>query len=228
MSTTRTKPSAPAARRRPAPAPPKRPPWLWITLGVVVALAAVVAIVASGGSNAPTGTAGIEETRAVEVTGTSLAPLGSGPDPAVGQLAPVARGASFDGTPVTIGGDGTPRVIAFVAHWCPHCQREVPLLSAYLGDDPMPEGVDLVTVATSTGADRPNYPPSAWLAREEWPGPVLADSADGTTAQAFGLTAFPYFVAVNAAGDVMARTSGEISTAQFAQLVSSASTTSSS
>jgi hypothetical protein len=228
MSTTRTKPSASAPRRHPAPAPPKRPHWLWIALGVVVALAAVVAIIASRGSSAPTSTAGVEETRAVEVTGTALTPLGSDTDPALGQLAPVVRGAMFDGTPVTIGGDRTPRVIAFVAHWCPHCQREVPLLSAHLASNPMTEGVQLVTVATSTSADRPNYPPSAWLAREGWPGPVLADSADGTTAQAFGLTSFPYFVAVNAAGEVVARTSGEISTAQFDQLVASASGTGSS
>lgn len=224
MSTTRTKPSAPA-RRRSAPPPPKGSPWLWITLGAVVSLAAVVAIVASSGSSAPPSTAGVEETRAVQVTGNALAPLGSGTDPAIGQLAPVARGASFDGTPVTIGVDGTPMVIAFVAHWCPHCQREVPLLSAHLAANPMPEGIELITVATATSADRPNFPPSKWLAREEWPGPVLADSAEGTAAQAFGLTAFPYFVAVNADGEVVARTSGEISASAFDQLVASAART---
>ena len=92
-------------------------------------------------------------------------------------------------------------------------------MSAHLASGPMPAGADLLTVATSTIPDRPNYPPSAWLDREEWPGPVLADSADGTAARAFGLTGFPYFVAANAAGEVVARTSGEISTQQFDQLV---------
>lgn len=218
MSTTRTKPPTPTSRRHRTPAPQRRP-WLWIALGAMVALAAVVAVVASSSPDRTRSTVGVEETRDVEVTGSALAPLGAGTDPAIGQPIPVVIGATFDGTPVTIGGNGKATVVAFVAHWCPHCQREVPLLSAYLAGHPMPDGVDLVTVATSTSPDRPNYPPSAWLDREDWPGPVLADSADGTAAQAFGLTGFPYFVAVNAAGEVVGRTSGEISTEQFDQLV---------
>lgn len=216
MSNSRTS-HTPTTRRRPAPAPRPRQPRLWLALGVVVGLAAVVAVVASLGSD-PTPTAGVEETRNVELTGTALAPLGGGTDRALGQAAPVAQGASFDGTPVTIGGSGRAMVVAFVAHWCPHCQREVPLLSAYLSGHPLPDGVDLVTVATSTNPDRPNYPPSAWLDREDWPGPVLADSPEGAAAQAFGLTAFPYFVAVNGEGQVVGRLSGEISTDQFEQL----------
>ena len=39
---------------------------------------------------------------------------------------------------------------------------------------------------------------------------------------AFGLSAFPYFVAVDGSGKVVARTSGEISTGQFAELAQSA------
>jgi len=182
-----------------------------------VVLAAVVAVFASRESESTTA-AGVEETRSVEVTGTALAPLADGTDPALGQPVPVVRGASFDGTPVAIGGSGERMVVAFVAHWCPHCQLEVPLLSAHLADNPMPAGVDLVTVATSTTATRPNYPPSAWLEREAWPGQVLADDDDGTTAQAFGLTGLPHFVAVDAAGEVVGRMSGEITTEQFDQL----------
>lgn len=219
MSTTQAHRRA-AARRRPAPSTPSRPPWLWVALGGVVALAAVVAIVATRGEDPSTSTAGVEQVRDVEVTGVALTAHGSGTDPAIGQPVPVVRGATFDGTSVTIGAPGTPTVIAFVAHWCPHCQREVPKLQAHLADSPMGDGVELATVATATSANRPNYPPSDWLAGEDWPGPVLADSADGDAARAFGLTAFPYFVAVDAAGEVVGRTSGEISTDQFDQLVS--------
>ena len=36
-------------------------------------------------------------------------------------------GQSFDGTPLAINpGDGKPKLVVFVAHWCPHCQAEVP------------------------------------------------------------------------------------------------------
>lgn len=211
--------------RRPARRSPDRPPWLWIGLGLVIVIAAVVAVIASNASNGPddaTTAAGVEQTRSVQVTGTALAAFSSGTDPAVGQQMPEVRGAGFDGTPVTIARDGRAKVLAFVAHWCPHCQREVPLLAEYLAANPLPDGVDLVTVATSTSPDRPNYPPSAWLAREHWPGPILADSTDGAAAQAFGLTAFPYFVAVNDAGEIVGRASGELSTSQFAQLTQQA------
>ena len=44
-------------------------------------------------------------------------------DPAIGEIAPDVTGTSFDGSPVTITADGTPRAIMFVAHWCPHCRR---------------------------------------------------------------------------------------------------------
>jgi thiol-disulfide isomerase/thioredoxin len=180
-------------------------------------LAAAVAVIASNGSDPTTSAAGVEEARPVEVSGGALAPLAEGTDPAIGQPIPEVHGASFDGTPVAIGGSGQPAVIAFVAHWCPHCQREVPLLSAHLADQPL-DAVDLFTVATSTSADRPNYPPSAWLEDEGWPGEVLADDADGSAARAFGLTGFPYFVAVDGSGEVVGRMSGEISTAQLDQL----------
>jgi cytochrome c biogenesis protein CcmG/thiol:disulfide interchange protein DsbE len=217
MSNARTiSASRPPSRRSGAP-PTRRAPWLWLALGLTVVLAAVVAVAVSSDSG-PTATAGIEETRDVEVTGSPLAPFGSGTDPAIGQPAPRVSGASFDGTPVVIGGGDEGMVLAFVAHWCPHCQVEVPLLSEHLATNPMPAGVRLVTVATSTNVTRPNYPPSAWLEREEWPGEVLADSAEGASASAFGLTAFPYFVAVDPAGDVVARVSGEISTEQFDEL----------
>ena len=47
----------------------------------------------------------------------------------------------------------------------------------------------------------------------------MADSDDGAAATAYGLTSFPYFVAVDGEGNVVARVSGELSTAQLDQLV---------
>jgi thiol-disulfide isomerase/thioredoxin len=214
-----TRTTARPARRRPTPAPPPRRAWVWFALAGVIALAAVLAVVLSDGSDESPSAAGIEETRPAAVSGAALPVVGSDSDPAIGQTIPMVEGASFDGTPVTISRDDGPTVLVFAAHWCPHCQREIPLLREHLAASPLPEGVSLVTVSTSTSADRPNYPPSAWLEDEGWTGTVLADSAQSAAAAAFGVDAFPYFVAVDGDGTVVARTSGEISTDQFDQLV---------
>jgi cytochrome c biogenesis protein CcmG/thiol:disulfide interchange protein DsbE len=227
--------SAPA--RRPVQPPARGPSSrVWAGLAVLVILAGVIAIVASRGGKDDTTTARTTgstaqgstgstavthaETRPVRVTGSPLPRYDGEPDPAVGTSVPRVEGAGFDGTPVTIAPDGRAELILFVAHWCPHCQREVPRLTTYLRDHPLPAGIDLITVATGTTPDRPNYPPSEWLAREKWPGKtVLADSTDSRAAGALGLSAYPFFVAVDKDGKVVARTSGELTTDQFAELV---------
>ncbi|MGI8938357.1 MAG: TlpA family protein disulfide reductase [Iamia sp.] len=66
----------------------------------------------------------------VTAEGEPLAPyVADSADPAIGQVAPTLTGIDPAGDPVTIdpGAEG-PMVIAFVAHWCPHCQAEVPRL----------------------------------------------------------------------------------------------------
>ena len=61
--------------------------------------------------------------------------------------------------------------IWFVAHWCPHCQAEVPRIVALAEQGRLPEGVDVAAVSTAVDATAPNYPPSAWLDRVGWPFP---------------------------------------------------------
>jgi hypothetical protein len=79
-------------------------------------------------------------------------------------------------------------------------------------DGKTPTGVDVIAVATGTDPANTNFPPSEWLAREEFPAlwPVIADSADKKAANAFGLSGYPYFVLVDAQGNVFKRLSGEI------------------
>ena len=152
----------------------------------------------------------------VTVEGEALPPYEQGAtDPAVGQPAPVLTGIGPDGEPVTIdpAADG-PMVIAFLAHWCPHCQAEVPRIVDLADDQGEIDGVKVVAVATSSTPDRPNFPPGDWLASEDWPGPVMVDSepeADQlpTAAAAYGEAGFPFLVAIDAEGDVVARASGE-------------------
>jgi thiol-disulfide isomerase/thioredoxin len=209
---------------------------LWAGLALLVIVAGVIAVIASRAgdddkvtaTDAGTRTTGSTavapaETRPVRVTGTPLPRYEGGADAAVGRVIPTLDGASFDGTPVEITADGRAKLVLFVAHWCPHCQREVPRLTEHLRADPLPADVDLITVATGTSPDRPNYPPSAWLAREQWPGrTILADSNDSRAADAFGLSAYPFFAAIDKDGKLVARTSGELTTDQFDELVARA------
>jgi cytochrome c biogenesis protein CcmG, thiol:disulfide interchange protein DsbE len=184
---------------------------LWGALAVVVVIAIVVAVVASGGSD-DSASATKWETAPVQVTGTPLPDFDAAvsPDPAVGDTMPTIEGKSvFDGKPVTIEPNGKPQVVVFLAHYCPHCQAEVPRIVT-LAKQGVFEGVDVTAVATGTTEEAPNYPPSAWLEREDWPFPVLADSASGTAARAYGLPAYPYFVLVDADGKVAGRGTGEI------------------
>lgn len=221
-------------RRAPHREARRRVPVFWAVVVLAVALGLVAVVASRGGGDR--GTPGLEEVHPVTVTGQALPPFADGAgevmppyapaatDPAVGRIAPVLRGARFDGTPLAIEPDGNAKVVVFLAHWCPHCQREVPRLVTWLGKFPLPAGVRLYGVATSTSPDRPNYPPSAWLARERWDVPTLADDARGSAGAAFGLTAFPYFVALDRDGRVVARASGELTDVQFGRLVEAAAT----
>jgi thiol-disulfide isomerase/thioredoxin len=195
--------------------------WLWLAMGAFVVAAGAIAVFSSGGSSVKTAP-GIEQARPVQVNGAALPELRTGTDAAIGLAIPEVSGASFNGTPVSITHDGRPKLILFVAHWCPHCQKEVPLIVSHLNQKALAAGVDLIAVSTSASADKPNYPPSEWLAIEDWKWPVIADSNDGATALAYGLPGFPYFVAADASGKVVGRTSGEISMNDFDALVQKA------
>ena len=208
--------------------------YLWPALVVVVVLLGVVALLAArssssddeGGATDATGTPVGDQNQDVAVDGDPLPAATETEDPALGQTIPAVTGADFAGDAVAIGPDDGAQVIAFVAHWCPHCQAEVPRIIEHLQDSPMPEGVRLVMVSTAVQPSADNYPPQEWLADEGWEGDVLADSADSRAAAAFGIGGFPYFVVTDASGEVVARTSGEITMDQFDQLVALAAGTS--
>ena len=176
-------------------------------IGVVV-VAALVAL--SFGLANEEDPADLLPTADVSIDGDVLPPLTDPTnDVALGRQAPEVSSVDFAGQPASITNDGTPKLILFLAHWCPHCQREVPALQAYFDANPIPEGVDFVSVATSNDVARPNYPPNAWLEREGWEQRVLLDDPIGTIASAYGLTAFPYYVMVDANGNVVQRITGE-------------------
>jgi cytochrome c biogenesis protein CcmG/thiol:disulfide interchange protein DsbE len=197
--------------------------------GIAIALVAILAVVAifltgseDGGEDA------VQEQAPVEVEGSALPPYPEGAsfvvppdqDPAVGETPPTLTGEDFQGEPVSVDpGDGSAKVVVFLAHWCPHCQAEVPVIQGWIDDGNLPDDVEVYAVSTAVTRDRPNYPPSEWLSSEGWTGPILLDDPDSSAASAWALRSFPYMVFVDDEGKVTRRASGEVPADEFAELV---------
>lgn len=183
----------------------RRPSPTGVIVGVVAGLAVIaVLLTLSGGEDAGA------QSAPVSITGATLPREGAPTDPAIGMRAPGVRGTDFDGTPVAIAVHGRATAIMFVAHWCPHCQREVPKVVSWMRDSGGVDGVDVVAVSSMASPKRPNWPPSAWLEREGWTWPVLRDDLNDSAAHAFGLTGTPMWVFVRPDGTVARRLSGEV------------------
>ncbi len=125
-------------------------------------------------------------------------------DPAVGQPMPPIR--LTDGAALTV---ETPTLFVFVAHWCPHCSAEIPVLQQAIDAGTL-AGVHVVLVSTAADIDQAQQ--AAWLAEHGWTGDVLYDTssgdrAPGLMASYFGATGFPYLVMVD--GNVAGRAVGE-------------------
>jgi thiol-disulfide isomerase/thioredoxin len=188
---------------------------------VVAAGVAIAAVLATRGgddddsaSTAPPPAAGsgsVPGEIAVTVEGAALPPLEDpANDAAIGSPAPALRGTDYQGNAVDIApGSGGPMMIVFLAHWCPHCNNEIPVLLEWRDSGQMPDDLQVFGVSTAVSEERPNYPPDEWLAEKGWDWPVLADDAELTAANAYGVTGFPFFTIVDADGNVAARGSGE-------------------
>lgn len=200
--------------------PSRRPAWQTALIGLaVVAVAFLVAFVLTG-----EGPEEATETASVGIDGESLPPIpqqSGGQDPAAGQAAPQAAGRNFDDEAVQLLNDDGGTLVVFLAHWCPVCQREVPVIVDHLGDQ-LPDDVEIVAVPTSTDRTQGNYPPSAWLEAEDWPFRVIVDSTDNELSQAYGVQSFPSFAAVGPDGAVQARVSGELPPEALDRLVEAA------
>jgi len=202
--------------------PAKNKNLLFAIAGVVVLALMVVWF---SGSDEPVGEmVPTVEVAVVQVTGVPLPSfvneLG---DVAVGMEAPGVSGVSFTGEEVAVQpGEGSAYVLGFFAHWCPHCQRELPGLSEWMMFNDPPDGVEVVAVSTAVNDGAPNYPPSAWFREVGWTADVLVDSEAMGVADAFGLSSYPFFVLVGADGNVVARVSGEIGIPVWERLLEAA------
>ena len=153
-----------------------------------------------------------------EVSGTALPRFEQlEDDPAVGRTPPVVVSTDLlTGDIVRITNQGRPVVIAFYAHWCPHCQAEVADLTEWLETNELPSGVDFYAVSVLEDATRGNHPPEKWLRDEGWQHPVIADTPAMSVVDAFGLASVPYLVAVDANNEVVLRFAGNVGPAQLA------------
>jgi cytochrome c biogenesis protein CcmG/thiol:disulfide interchange protein DsbE len=167
---------------------------------------------------------GLQQNRPVTVDGTPLAPFDpSVDDGAVGTAAPVISGASFDGAAMTIGGPtDNPTLVVFLAHWCPHCNEEVPELISLSESGELSDGLDVIGVSTGVEETADNYPPSEWIEEKGWPWPTMADDEELTAIGSMGGTSFPFLVVLDTDGTVLARRAGSAPAAETAEFLDAA------
>jgi thiol-disulfide isomerase/thioredoxin len=189
-------------------------PIVGIVVGVIAVLA-VVAVVFAGN------TAVGSEFGEPQVSGqlTPAPPNARSDTEATGENAPTVIGADFDGNEVRIENDGRAKAIAFLAHWCPHCQNEVPAVQSWLESGGGVDGVDMYSVATSMRSTGDNYPSSEWLDREGWTVPLIVDDERSSVYTAYGSGGFPFWVFVNSDGTVAVRMQGSIPIADLEQIM---------
>jgi thiol-disulfide isomerase/thioredoxin len=191
---------------------------IFISIVALVMVAVIVITVAS--NKKPAGKTGqIEVANSVSVNASTVNGT-TGPDKLeeipqssadseIGKIVPTISAQDFQAKEITIAPGAKPYVLVFLAHWCGHCQKEVPLITRLYEEDKLPKSVDFIAVATNTSDTADNYPPSKWLDREGWPWQIVADDQQGTLNNSMGGSGFPYVIYVNADGTIQTRTSGE-------------------
>ena len=174
---------------------------------------AATAPAADGGESTSEGA--LQQTGPITIDGTPLPSYDPDTDDsAVGMPAPVVSGEDFDGTARSIGGaTGSPTMVAFLAHWCPHCNDEIPELLALEDAGSLPADLEVIGVSTAVAPDRENYPPSDWFVEKGWPWPTMTDDDMLSAINAFGASSFPFIVLLDADGNVLARRGGQASAA---------------
>lgn len=167
-------------------------------------------------------------TRPVESTGVALPRLTAtdiSSDLAVGTAAPVLVGEGYDGETIRVDAvESGPIMLVFLAHWCPHCNAEMPRIQQLQEEGLIPDGVDVIAVSTGVDPDAPNFPPDVWLDEMNWTFPTLVDGIDIDSSvyiasDAFGVSGFPFVALIDADGNVAARWTGERSFDELATLL---------
>jgi cytochrome c biogenesis protein CcmG/thiol:disulfide interchange protein DsbE len=170
---------------------------LWISLGVAVALAVLVTVLATSGS-------------ATQQTAHS---------PLIGKAAPAIHGPSIVGGPaVTLSSlTGKWVLVNFAASWCIPCRQETPQLLAFSQDHRQAGDATILTVAYDEG-DVPNLTAFLRSSHSTWPA-----VNDGQAVVAYGVAGIPESYLVDPSGTVVAKYEGGVVASQLNALISRAS-----
>lgn len=128
---------------------------------------------------------------------------------ALGLAAPIFSAPNENSEIVSLEKNGNAKALLFLAHWCGYCQKEVPVVQGFIDSAGVPPGVDVIAIATSIDRGRENYPPQKWLADEGWSETQLYD-LDREIGNAYGLSAFPYWVFLDKDLNIVARRTGNL------------------
>lgn len=185
-----------------------------LIIGVVVVLLLALGIALLGGGNGPgTGFDPADYARPV-IDGEAIAPGATGV-----QAPTVLADALLSEGQLDLPTQGEGTMIVFLAHWCPFCNAEVPVINEWLREYGLPEGTELRAVATGIDPSKPNHPPDQWLRDFGWTVPTLTD-IDGSIGEAYGIDGYPRWVFVDAAGTVVG-SSGPLKAQDMAEIAES-------
>ena len=126
-----------------------------------------------------------------------------------GLQAPTFSAPNENSEIISIEKNGNAKALVFLAHWCGYCQKEVPIVQNLIDTVGVPDGVEVIAIATAIDRGRENYPPQKWLADEGWSELQLYD-LEREIGTAYGLNAFPYWVFLDKDLNVVARQTGNI------------------
>jgi len=147
---------------------------------------------------------------AVVVTGNAIPVFNSeAADTAVGLPMPLIAGTDFAGNPLAINADGRAKLIVGLAHWCPFCNNEVPILNDWYAAG-LPDGVDVIALHVYADPSKPHFPPAAWVEEVAFTLPLIADDESRTLVRTLGIPAVPFWLLVSADGTVMERGTGQV------------------
>ena len=119
------------------------------------------------------------------------------------------KGGNENSEIISLEKNGNAKALLFLAHWCGYCQKELPIVQNLINTVGVPNGVEVIAVATAIDRGRENYPPQKWLADEGWSELQLYD-LEREIGAAYGLNAFPYWVFLDKDLNVVARQTGNI------------------
>lgn len=149
-----------------------------------------------------------------------LAPFEQGqPDAALGTVLGEVTGVEYyTQAEITVDpSDGTSRAWLIWAHWCPHCQRELPPLSEWYSENAdLYPNVELISVTSSIDPARGN-PLEPYLDELQLPFPTIVDP-DLALAEQFGLSAYPFWVFTDGDGTTLLRVAGFLEIDQVAEI----------